>query len=736
VETVSSNAGRSREAAPAAFRRCLEALPAAACTCDANGLITYFNEPARELWGRAPALNAESDRYCGSFRLFDRDGNRIPHERCWMALALQTGKEYRGQEIVIERADGTRLTVLANANPLRDPRGRIVGAVNILIDISDRRRAEEVLRISQVERDSQLLDLTRLNEMSTRLSATFELRPILQAVLRTACAIDRTDMGLLALCEDVRGPLQTAASMGLDNMTLRRIEAVRGCTGACVTAFAERRRVVFEDVATAPCSEGYRDAARAAGFRAVHSTPLITRAGRIIGVLSTHSRSTRRPSSWQMHLLDVCARQAADVIENAWLYAEINEQRKRKDDFLAVLAHELRNPLAPIRNAVAVMQTANIDEGHRQWATRIVDRQVRHLARLVDDLLDLQRLNAGKLELRKAPIDVGAVVEAALESSRPLIESRGQQLSVELPAEPIQLDGDLTRLAQVVADLLDNAAKFTPHGGSIAVSTQRSGEDALIRVKDSGIGIPAGQLAKIFEMFAQPQLAGGLAPGEYAQGGLGVGLTLAKQLVELHGGAISAASEGVNRGSEFVIRLPALSQAAASPQPTDAAAPAASGLRILIVDDNRDSAASLALMLRLMGNEVHTGHDGREAVTQAETFRPDVVLLDIGLPVLSGHEAARRIRASASGSTCTLIAITGWGQDSDRTRSLEAGFDYHLVKPVEVAELLEILNRVRAQPGATHAQPERKRRHVSGSEAHAGTPRAAARSRPTTGGIS
>jgi CheY-like chemotaxis protein/nitrogen-specific signal transduction histidine kinase len=441
-----------------------------------------------------------------------------------------------------------------------------------------------------------------------------------------------------------------------------------------------------------------------------------------------------------MHLLDVCARQAADVIENAWLYAQINGQQRRTDDFLAVLAHELRNPLAPIRNAVKVMQAAPVDESHRQWATHIIDRQVRHLSRLVDDLLDLQRLNAGKLELRKAPIEVTAVVDAALEASRPLIESRGQHLSVQLAPDAVQLDGDLTRLAQVVADLLDNAAKFTPPGGSIKVSTERNAQDVLIRVTDSGIGIPAEQLSRIFRMFAQSRPIGRDAPGEYAQGGLGVGLTLAKQLIELHGGAITAASAGINRGSEFVVRLPALKERAAldAPQADAAAAPTATGLRVLIVDDNRDSAASLALMLRLMGNEVRTGHDGSEAVTLAEAFHPDAVLLDIGLPVISGHEAARRIRASAGGGACKLIAITGWGQDSDRKRSLDAGFDHHLVKPVEVAELVEILSRIR--PGAGVQQhvapdrPDRKRRHAATADQQGSAPpRRAERRRPTTG---
>jgi signal transduction histidine kinase/CheY-like chemotaxis protein len=709
------------------FRHFLESLPAAAYTCDTEGRITYFNDRARELWGRAPALNSSGDLYCGSPRLFTLDGTPIPHDRCWMALALRTGKEYKSREILIERDDGTRRAALANASPLRDRKGRVVGAVNILIDISDRRRTEEALRASQAERDSQLSDLTRLNEMSAHLSATLELQQILQAVLHTACAIDRTPMGVLALCESEGGPLHAAASAGFDADVLAHLPVVPAATGSCGDALGERRRVVVEDVQSAPGCEALREVARRAGFRSVHSTPLITRAGRLMGVLSTHAQPVRRPSAWQMHLLDLCARQAADFIENARLYAEINEQHKRKDEFLAVLAHELRNPLAPIQNAARVLQAPQVEDGHRLWAAGTVDRQVRHMARLVDDLIDLQRITNGKLELRKAPIEVSDIVYAAVEASRPLIDSRGQVLLLELSREPIYLDGDLTRLAQVVADLLDNAAKFTPHGGTITVRTERVRAEAMIRVADTGIGIAPDQLTTIFQMFAQPQPA-----VDYANGGLGVGLTLAKRLVELHGGAIQAASAGINRGSEFTVRLPAREQAPA-PARRRETAPAPSGLRIVIVDDNRDSANSLAMLLRLMGNDVRTGHDGREAVTLAEAFRPDAVLLDLGLPVISGYEAARQIRERTGATGCMLVAITGWGQASDRERSREAGFDHHLVKPVDVPRLLEILAAARpAAPGhprePLHRHPREAARKSGGGQRRTAPPKSRHRS--------
>jgi signal transduction histidine kinase/DNA-binding NarL/FixJ family response regulator len=706
LDDASADSDPQHPGCAGSFHRFLEALPAAAYTCDAEGRITCYNEHARELWGRAPSLNDPGERFCGAFRLFAPDGSPLPRQRCWMALALQGGKAFNSRELLIERPDGSRVGVLANASPLLDGAGRVCGGVNILIDISHRRRAEEAVRAAQAERESQLNDLTLLNEMSARLSATLELQPILDAVLQTACAIDRTPMGLLALADTDAGPLHAAASRGLPPDVVRQLAVVPAAAGACGRALAQRARMVAEDVDTAPCFEPFRAVARQAGFRSVHSTPLITRAGRIVGVLSTHAPHVRRPSPWQMHLLDLCARQAADFIENARLYAQVNEQQRRKDEFLAVLAHELRNPLAPIQNAAQVLQAPRVEDDHRLWAASTVDRQVRHMARLVDDLLDLQRISHGRLELRRAPIDVADVVHAAVESSRPLIDSRGQALHLDLTSEPIHVDGDLTRLAQALADLLDNAAKFTPPGGAITVQTRRVDGQVLIRVRDTGIGIAADQLATIFQEFGRPQ-----PPAAYAYGCIGVGLTLAKRLVELHHGALSAMSEGINRGSEFTVHLPLREPPAAAPVRPAVAAPA--GLRIVVVDDNRDSATSLALMLRLMGNDVRTGHDGREAVALAEAFRPDAVLLDIGLPVLSGYEAARQIRAGAAGR-CVLVAITGWGQESDLARSREAGFDHHLVKPADIARLLEILESARSAGAPTHQPPAlaAKRRHA------------------------
>jgi CheY-like chemotaxis protein len=373
-------------------------------------------------------------------------------------------------------------------------------------------------------------------------------------------------------------------------------------------------------------------------------------------------------------------------MENARLVTALREADRRKDEFLAMLAHELRNPLAPIRNAAQVLRAKGPPAGEVQWATEVIDRQVHQLARLVDDLLDVSRITRGKIELRKERVELGAVVRGAVEATRPLVEKWGHALGVSLPSEPVYLDADPTRLAQVVSNMLNNAAKYTDHGGHIAVAVERRGAEVLIRVRDDGIGIPKDALSRIFEMFTQ--LPGSV---ERSQGGLGIGLTLVRRLVELHGGAVEALSEGAGRGSEFVVRLP-LAPAPEDPRqrPGDAGPPAP-GRRILVVDDNRDAAESLGMLLGMVGHEVRVAHDGLEACAAAEEFRPDVVLLDLGLPKLSGYEVARRLREAEGGSDVLLVALTGWGQEEDRRRTREAGFDHHLTKPVELEQLRRLL---------------------------------------------
>jgi CheY-like chemotaxis protein/two-component sensor histidine kinase len=377
-----------------------------------------------------------------------------------------------------------------------------------------------------------------------------------------------------------------------------------------------------------------------------------------------------------------------DVTEQRRLMNELIEADRRKDEFLATLAHELRNPLAPLRTSVQLLRRKEPLSPELQRATDVIDRQVQQLVRLVDDLLDVSRITLGKLELRKQRVTLATVVEAALEASRPLIEQRGHEITVTLPPEPVELDADLTRLAQVLLNLLNNAAKYTERGGCIRLAAEREGGEVVVRVQDAGMGIPADMLPRVFEMFVQ---------ADRSQDGLGIGLTLVKRLVQMHGGSIHAHSEGPGRGSEFVVRLPTAGESSLGVHPAsgEGAAPAPSSRhRILVVDDNRDAAETMAELLGLTGNDLRTAHDGIEAVEVAAEFRPHVVLLDIGLPRMDGYEVARKIREQPWSSGTVLVALTGWGQEEDRRRSREAGFDHHLIKPVEPEALLELLTAV------------------------------------------
>jgi len=383
---------------------------------------------------------------------------------------------------------------------------------------------------------------------------------------------------------------------------------------------------------------------------------------------------------------------ARDVSLQKRAQRELQEADAHKNEFLALLAHELRNPLGPIRHAVKILRAREPNRDELNWATSIIDRQTEHMVRLVEDLLDVARISRGTIELRREHVDVATVLKATVEANNPLIERSHHHLKVTYPAAPLYVEGDVTRLTQIVMNLLDNAAKYTDQGGQIWLSADREGETAVIRVKDDGIGIRSELLPRIFDMFTQAGM-----PAERAQGGLGVGLSLVERLVRLHGGTVTAHSAGLGKGSEFTIRLP-VSQApkAPAPEPREEGLGTGNRCRILVVDDNVDSADSLAMLLRMMGHEVQTVSDGESAVAVAEDFRPDVAVLDIGLPKVNGYDLAKRIRERPWGRDIVLVALTGWGQESHRRRSAESGFNHHLTKPVEFDVLHQILAAVDA----------------------------------------
>jgi PAS domain S-box-containing protein len=385
-----------------------------------------------------------------------------------------------------------------------------------------------------------------------------------------------------------------------------------------------------------------------------------------------------RPCVVGMHL---------DVTERKQAEAALQDNNQRKDEFLAMLAHELRNPLAPIRNAAQILRLHSKGNSKLEWARAVIERQSRHLTRLVDDLLDVSRIVRGQITLETAPVELGDVLRHALETSRPLVRERGHELTVSLPESSLLVEADLTRLAQVFANLLINAAKYTSERGRMWLESESAEGVAIVRVRDNGIGISSGLLPHVFDLFTQ-----GARTLDRAQGGLGIGLTLVKRIVEMHGGTVEARSAGPGTGSEFTVRLPLLTRATAPEKVQGVSAAERLGrLRVLVVDDNVDAAESIAMLLSLEGHEVMSVHHAQHALEAVGSFRPHVVLLDIGLPGMDGYEVARRLRSSRSSDSLRLVAVTGYGQQSDRDRAREAGFDLHLVKPVEPEALHSVL---------------------------------------------
>jgi CheY-like chemotaxis protein len=375
---------------------------------------------------------------------------------------------------------------------------------------------------------------------------------------------------------------------------------------------------------------------------------------------------------------------AADVTERKRAEEALREADRRKDEFIAMLSHELRNPLAPLRSAFDLMRL-QAPAGADAPVRAMMERQVAHLTRLVDDLLEASRISRGLLELKRAPLELAEVLRAAVESAEPLIREAGHRLELELPPEPLPIEADAVRLAQAFANLLNNAARYTPRGGRIWLKARRADGKALVSVRDDGAGFAPAAQVRLFEMFWRGA----------GSSGLGIGLALTRKLVEMHGGTIEARSDGEGRGAEFEVTLPLDLAPARAARYVAIGTP--KGFRVLVADDNRDAAESLGALLRALGNEVSLAYDGVEAVEAARAFRPHLILLDIGMPRLDGYGAAREIRKDAGTQGIRLVALTGWGQDEDRRRAREAGFDAHLVKPAELDALRRMLAQVRKE---------------------------------------
>ena len=614
-----------------------------------DGIITTWNRGAAKLFG----YSAEEAVGQPVTMLIPEERR---HEEEKILARIRNGETVEPYETVRRRKDGSLLDISLAVSPIVNEDGRIVGASKIARDITVRKRAEEDVRRSR-EALNSLVD-----------QAPFGIY-IVDSELKIAQMNARSQAGAFFNVRPV---------IGRDLAEVMRILWPEPVAAEIIAAF-ERTLETGEAYRSRDFSSPRADTDNVESYEwELHRITLPD--GRP-GVVSYYFDSTR-----------------LRMAEHA-----LREADRRKDEFLATLAHELRNPLAPIRNGLQILRSTELDPAAAPQVHEMLERQVNHLVRLVDDLMEVARVTRGRIELRKEPVDLGAMLKSAVETSRPLIEAAHHELTVTVPEEPVTLVADPVRLAQIIANLLNNASKYTDEGGQISLTGRREGDHAVVSVCDSGIGIPVDVLPRVFDLFAQADRT-----YQRAQGGLGIGLTLVRTLVELHGGAVAAKSEGLGRGSEFIVRLPLGVDSAErrNPQPGKREAVFASQ-RILVVDDSRDAAESLAMLLESLGADVQTASDGPAALDELEAFRPSVMLLDIGMPGMDGLEVARRARQRAEGRDLTLIALSGWGQEEDRRRSREAGIDYHLVKPVNLDELGQLLTAL------APARASRKRARAS-----------------------
>jgi PAS domain S-box-containing protein len=611
------------------FARFMQHLPGLAWIKDLQGRYVYANEAAEKAFRTPrPELYGKTDD-----EVFPAETATQFRQNDRRALAGGAGVQVTE---TLEHEDGVVHHSVVSKFPIPGPDGRPALVGGIAIDVTDQLRAEQARRAAQeqlhIVTDSMSVPVTRCGR---DLAYVWVSKPYADWLGRPPEAI-------------VGHPI--AEVIGQEAFESLRPHFEQVLSGQAVR---------YEE------EVNYRGLGRR-WVNAVY-TPTRDAAGRVDG--------------WVAVVLDIDSRKRAEQA--------LQEADRRKDEFLAMLAHELRNPLAPVRNALQVMKMPGVNAEAVRQAREVMERQVQHLVRLVDDLLDVSRVMRNRVELRKERVDLATVLARAVETARPLIDGQQHQLSVSLPAPPVLLEADPVRLAQAVGNLLLNAAKYTDRAGRIWLTGERAGGEAVIRVRDTGVGIDAELLPRIFDLFTQADRS--LAR---SQGGLGIGLTVVKHLVEMHGGAVCARSDGPGRGSEFVIRLPAL-----PPDPPgeemrsggEEVRPAGSPRRVLVVDDNADAAESAALLLRMLGHEVKTAHDGPSALQAARAFRPEAVLLDIGLPGMSGYDVAKTLRAEPGNGALVLVVVTGYGQDEDRRRSAEAGFDRHLVKPVDPAAVQALL---------------------------------------------
>ncbi|MDN5869262.1 MAG: PAS domain S-box protein, partial [Nitrococcus sp.] len=753
----------------ARFREMIDVLPTAIYTTDTEGRLTHFNPATVELSGHTPKLG--TDQWCVSWKLYRADGTPMPHAACAMAVALREERAIHGEEAILERPDGTRRWFVPYPTPLRDAGGRVVGGINMLVDITERKRAEEAnVRLAVIVESSDDVIVSKdlegiIQTWNAGAQRTFgytaeeaigqpitmllppdrigEEPGILKRVRRGERVepfetVRRRKDGTLVDIAVTISPILDAQGRVLGASKIARDITERKRAEDKLQRSEQRYRGLFESARDGILildAQNMRITDANPSMRNLLSYSLEQLEGKElweIGLFQNQEESLAtihklREEGYVRHE-DMTLRSAQGAIQNVQLIGniyrdhghafaqcnirDITERKRmerqiqqqaeelaaagrRKDEFLAMLSHELRNPLAPILNALQLLGQERDENALHRRARGVIERQVRHLSRLVNELLDVSRITSGRIHLHIERLAVNAVLGRAVERVRPSIDRRGQELSLSLAPDTIWLDADATRLEQVFGNLLDNASKYNADDGHITLSVERDDGQAIIRVRDEGEGIDAATLSHVFELFSQAERS-----LERSAGGLGIGLALVKSIVELHRGSVEVHSEGLGQGSEFVVRLPLASsqtrpQAAAAPPdtPTDGD----SHLRVLVVDDSADAANMATLLLRAWGHEVRVACDGPDALQRAAEFCPQVILLDIGLPGMDGFEVARSIRQDPQFEGVRLVAITGYGQDSDRQRSKEAGFDDHLVKPVEVSDLKALLGGFRQE---------------------------------------
>ncbi|NOT28184.1 MAG: response regulator [Acidobacteria bacterium] len=673
-------AGRTRQ-----LRTTLESITDGFVTTDSGWRFTYVNPAAQRLLGHP----AEDLLGRPIWDLFPE--------------TLNTKVEYALRHVVAQNESvkfesfSERLNRWFSSNAYPTTGG---GVTIYFQDITEKRTAEEEISASRRQLEADLADTRVLHKLSSEIVGHNDAPALYEKLVEAAVHVSRAQLGSLQVIEvdaasGTEG-LRLLASQGFSEQAAQAWRWVNPASqSVCSRAMRTRDRSIVEDVLDCDFIAGSADLALLLELdvRSVQSTPLLSRNGSLLGVISTHWRQPHTPSERELRLLDLLARQAADFLERRGNEESLKDADRRKDEFLVTLAHELRNPLAAVRSTVELLNRKNSDDEELVRARQVLDRHTSLMVRLIDDLMDVGRVARDRLELRLQRVDLVSIVRSAVEMSAPLIERLRHTVQVEWPTDPLIVHGDPDRLGQVVGNLINNACRYTDPGGHIQISAARDGSDAVVTVRDNGIGIPPKSLSSIFEIFSQVD-----SSFERSQGGLGIGLHLARRLIEMHGGRIRVKSEGPGHGSVFTIWCPVVDGVTATDEPASPARIASSlPRRVLVVDDNVDGAEMLATLLRLHHQETFVAHDGEAALAAAESFRPDAVLLDIGLPLINGVDVCRRIREQPWGREMVVVAVTGWGQDADRNRSRAAGFDHHLVKPVDHNVVLEILDSIPAR---------------------------------------